>query len=270
MRAIVFVALSILVSGSLRAEFANDLTDATKPLSEGVPEVAVVRLRGLLAKNVADGEWCAIAEKLAEALIMAHQPSEALSLLDDARARDMTWAKFWRAQALADLQRPVEALPLYKEVAADEKTEFRTNAIFGAGEMLRSLKRSDEALRQFAQLLRDPQFGVQSRLRSAELFLDKGDIANARRILEGTQPKTGATNKNNSFCAAVFPSCNIRKERSTAFNQFCKNLREQVTLFCWRLFLDWQMRICSKKHRRRVTMCWKILSSITPKMSIFP
>jgi outer membrane protein assembly factor BamD (BamD/ComL family) len=192
MRAIVFVALSIFVSGSLRAEFANDLRDATKPLSEGVPEVAVVRLRGLLAKNVADGEWRAIAEKLAEALIMAHQPSEALSLLDDARARDMTWAKFWRAQAFADLQRPVEALPLYKEVAADEKTEFRINAIFGAGEMLRSLKRSDEALQQFAQLLRDPQFGVQSRLRSAELFLDQGDIANARRILEGTQPKTGA------------------------------------------------------------------------------
>ena len=192
MRAIVFVALSIFVSGSLRAEFANDLRDATKPLSEGVPEVAVVRLRGLLAKNVADGEWLAIAGKLAEALIMAHQPSEALSLLDDARARDMTWAKFWRAQAFADLQRPVEALPLYKEVAADEKTELRTNAIFGAGEMLRSLKRSDEALQQFAQLLRDPQFGGQSRLRSAELFLDKGDTANARRILEETQAKTGA------------------------------------------------------------------------------
>jgi outer membrane protein assembly factor BamD (BamD/ComL family) len=192
MRAIVFVALSIFVLGSLRAEFANDLADATRPLSEGVPEVAVVRLRGLLAKNVADGEWRAIAEKLAEALIMAYQPSEALSLLDDARVRDMTWAKFWRAQAFADLHRPAEALPLYQEAAADEKTEFRTNAIFGAGEMLRSLQRGDEALQQFAQLLRDPQFGVPSRLRSAELFLDQGDIGNARRILERTQPKTGA------------------------------------------------------------------------------
>ena len=90
MRAIVFVALSIVISASLRAEFANDLTDATKPLSGGVPEVAVVRLRGLLAKNVADSEWRALAEKLAEALIMARQSSEALSLLDDARARDTT------------------------------------------------------------------------------------------------------------------------------------------------------------------------------------
>jgi TolA-binding protein len=190
MKPIVVIVLSFIAWQALRADFAGDLAEATKPLTDGVPEVAVVRLRDLLAGNVADDEWLATAEKLAEALMAAHQPSDALALLGDVRARDLTWAKFWRAQAFADLQRFSEALPLYQEVAADEKSALRTDAIFGAGEMLRALQRGDEALRQFTMLNHDQRFGVTSRLRSAELFLDKGDIASARRILEQTQGKS--------------------------------------------------------------------------------
>lgn len=194
MKKIVVIALSFVAWQALRADFAGDLADATKPLTDGVPEVAVVRLRDLLARNIADNEWRATAEKLAEALTAAHQPSETLSLLEDARVRDLAWAKFWHAQALADLQRPAEALLLYQEVAGDQQSALRTDAIFGAGEMLRALNRSDEALRQFAILNHDARFSVGARLRSAELFLDKGDIASARRILEQTQA-TGAADK---------------------------------------------------------------------------
>lgn len=190
--AIFVLALSIL---SLRGEFSADLADAAKPLSDGVPEVAVVRLRELLANKLSDAQWRTGAEKLTEALLAANQPTEALSLLEDGRLREGASTKFWRAQALANLRRPAEALPLYEQVAADERSSLYADAIFGAAEMLRALKRTHEAAQQFSRLSRDPVWNVRARLRLGELLLDKGDIEGARRILEEVQAKTPADQK---------------------------------------------------------------------------
>ena len=192
---IIFLALSIFVWHTGGAEFSTDLSDATEPLTDGVPEVAVMRLRGLLNRNLSETEWRATGEKLAEALLATKQPTEALQLLDDARLREVSSSKFWRAQALVSLHRPAEALPIYEQIATDGKSPFRTNAIFGAAEMLRALNRPDEALQKFAILFRDPVWSVQARLRSAELFLDKADVPNARRILDVAQPKSAADKK---------------------------------------------------------------------------
>ena len=105
---IIFLALSIFIWHTGRAEFSTDLSDATEPLTDGVPEVAVVRLRGLLNRNLSEAEWRATGEKLAEALLATKQPAEALQLLDDARLREVSSSKFWRAQALVSLHRPQE------------------------------------------------------------------------------------------------------------------------------------------------------------------
>jgi len=169
--------------------------EATKPLLEGVPEVAVVRLLALLDSTLADEEWCAVAAKLAEARVTAGQPRDALLLLADFRLRNLPAAKFWRAQAFASLHRWADALPLYEELAADQSPSFREAATFGAAEMLRALGRRDEALAKILVLLRDKQWGIQSQLRSAELYIDKGDAANARRILDEVQPKSVAERK---------------------------------------------------------------------------
>ncbi len=169
--------------------------EATKPLLEGVPEVAVVRLRALLGSSLADEEWCAVAAKLAEARVTARQPEDALVLLADSRLRDLPAAKFWRAQAFASLHRWADALPLYEELAADQSSSFREAATFGAADMLRGLGRRDEALAKILVLLRDKQWGVQAELRSAELYIDKGDAGNASRILDEIQPKSVAERK---------------------------------------------------------------------------
>ena len=65
-RAISLIALIALVQ-SLRAEISAELAEASAPLAEGVPEVAVTRLEALLNKNLSDPEWRAVVEKLAEA-----------------------------------------------------------------------------------------------------------------------------------------------------------------------------------------------------------
>ncbi|MEY2541294.1 MAG: hypothetical protein QOI22_896 [Verrucomicrobiota bacterium] len=199
MRTIAILILSILSWQTGRAEFSADVADATRPLLDGVPEVAVVRLRGLLSRNLSETEWRTTAEKLTEALLAASQPGDALSLLDDARLREVAPTKYWRAQALASLRRPAEALLLYEQVAADEHSPFRANAIFGAGEMLRVLNRPDGAAQKFLALSRDPVWSVRARLRATELFLDNGDVVNARRTLDTVQPKTEADNQESSL-----------------------------------------------------------------------
>src|ERR1700755_56879 len=86
-----------------RADISAEIAQAAVPLSEGVPEVAVVRLQSLLNENLSEPQWRAVAEKLAEAQVAANEPEATLVLLTDARLRHLPWAKFWCAQALANV-----------------------------------------------------------------------------------------------------------------------------------------------------------------------
>src|SRR5207249_3033441 len=153
----------------VRADISAELAQASAPLSEGVPEVAVERLQTLLNRNRPDAEWRTVAEKLAEAQVAAKEPEDTLVLLADARVRELPWAKFWRAQAFADLNRWADALPLYEEVMTDEGSLFHKAAAFGAAEALRALGKPQEALRKLNFLLHDKEWATRAQLRAAEL-----------------------------------------------------------------------------------------------------
>lgn len=196
-----------------RAEISHELAEAAGPLTGGVPEVAVARLQVLLGKNPSSDEWRVIAEKLGEAQVSAKQPEAALHLLADPRLRDSSVAKFWRAQALASLGRWAEALPLYETVSG-ENSSLRADAVFGAGEALRSLGRADEALKKFLGLIRDPQRNAAAQLRAAELFLDKADAGNAKRLLDKAQPKSVSEKKLRHLLRARLEMVLHRPERA--------------------------------------------------------
>src|ERR1041385_4571285 len=108
------IGLISLLVPLAHADISAELAEASAPLSEGVPEVAVVRLQALLNRNLSDAEWRAVAEKLAEAQVAAKKPEDTLLLSADTRVRELPWAKFWRAQAFAGLNRWADALPLYR------------------------------------------------------------------------------------------------------------------------------------------------------------
>ena len=182
------IGLSIFLSQLVRADISAELAEASAPLAEGVPEVAVARLQTLLNKNLPDPDWRAVVEKLVEAQVAARQPEKVLVLLADSRLRDVPWAKFWRAQAFASLHRWADALPLYEQLGADRSSPLHGAATFGAAEMLRALGRRDEALTKLTGLLHDKEWGTRAQLRSAELYIDKADAPNARRVLEEIQP----------------------------------------------------------------------------------
>ena len=148
--------------------------------------MAVVRLQSLLNRNPSESDWKAVAEKLAEAQIAANAPEDTLVLLADARLRDLPWAKFWRAQALATLHRWADALPLYQELT-NETSPFQRAAVFGAGETLRALGKRQQALAKFNLLVHDKEWSTRAQLRAAELLIELGNAPDARRLLEQMQ-----------------------------------------------------------------------------------
>ena len=119
----------IAFTGPVFPERTNEIAEAARPIDEGVPEVAVYQLQKLSARlNGVDK--IKATEKLAEALIAAQRPAEALRLLQDPVLRDSMSDKFLRAQAFAGLNRYDEALPLYHEVAQSNDLQ-RAAAAFG-------------------------------------------------------------------------------------------------------------------------------------------
>jgi TolA-binding protein len=216
----VFLALSQLAHG----QFSAQLAEASKPLTEGVPEVAVVRLQTLLKQNLSEPDWRAVAERLLQAMVAANRTADAFNLLADPRLRQSSSASFWRAQLLATSHHEAEALPLYRQIAADSNSGLRMDALFGAAETLRTLGRTDEALQSFSELFRDPKWHVRAQLRAAELYLDKPDAVNARKLLEKVQPATTAEKRERHFLRGRLEMVLHRPDRvTTIFESVLKN-----------------------------------------------
>src|SRR5437879_2465149 len=222
-RDIVLIGLSAVASLA-RADISGQLAEAAQPLAEGVPEVSVVRLEGLLKQNLGESDWRAVAEKLLEAMVAANQTADAFKLLADPRLRQSPSANFWRAQLLASSHREAEALPLYRQIAADTNSGLRMDALFGAAEMLRALGRTDEAIQSFSELSGDPKWNIRAQLRAAEIYLDKSDPVNARKLLEKVQPATTAEKRARHFLRGRLEMVLHRPDRAiTIFESVLKN-----------------------------------------------
>jgi predicted negative regulator of RcsB-dependent stress response len=213
------MCLMSLLAQLAYADISSEIGEASAPITEGVPEVALVRLHALLDNNLPESEWRAVVEKLAEAQIAAKHPDNTLVLLADIRVRELPWAKFWRAQALASLQRWAEALPIYEQLANDKGSPFRSAAMFGAAEMLRALGRRHEALKQFTLLVHDKQWATLAQLRAGELCIETGDAAGARRFLEETQPTSIAERRERRLLRGRLEIMQRRPERAIGIFQ---------------------------------------------------
>ena len=221
MRRTAFLVLISLIGAAqlARPDFSEDLAQTVAPLREGVPEVAVVRLKALLAKNPPDDAWRDAAEELAQAQIAAGQPQDALKLLSDPRLRDSVAGKFWRAQALAAMQRWAEALPLYQAVTASKNATSPIEALFGAAEALRALGRRDEALAKLHLLFHDRQFGIQARLRATELYIDNNDARHARHLLDELRPALATERKERHLLRARLELISRHQEKAVGLFQ---------------------------------------------------
>lgn len=189
----------VVVPASVRAESSPELSAAIQPLVDGVPEVAVVRLRELLQRDLAKPHRMEAMVKLGESLIAAGQPAEALAALHDPSNAKAGGVDFLQAQAHAALGRWAEALSFYRQVAGEANSPLQDEALFGQAEALRALGKTAEALQTLAPLRRNQQWSVQARLRSTDLLLDRGDPAAASRMLRSVQPQSATLRKYRRF-----------------------------------------------------------------------
>jgi TolA-binding protein len=186
-----FVLLSL---GQMsRAQQNEALQKAIAPLEEGVPEVAITRLQAFLAQNPPAPDQTIARRKLAEALVRAGRLEEALEAFSNLALT--AEASFWRAQALAGLDRWAAALPLYAKAAADQEFPLRSEAAFGQAEALRALGQKGEAMRVLQSLEKIPLWTTRAKLGEAQLLLGSGDLSAADRLLRDTKPQV-ATERN--------------------------------------------------------------------------
>jgi outer membrane protein assembly factor BamD (BamD/ComL family) len=197
---LIFVGLAVFFffAHTARTEIA-DFDAAVRALDEGVPQVAVMRLRNILKRDLAPDDRKTVAAKLGEALLAAGDAEAALKVLEDPALNDLGAIPLWRAQALATLQRWPDALALYQKVAAQNRSPFRSTALFGQAEALRALQRPEEALQVYGQLLGNQLWNDRAQLRSIELLLEKNDVSGARRILDKARPAALADKKEKRY-----------------------------------------------------------------------
>lgn len=219
MRNICLIGLISLLAPLAHADISAELSEASAPLTEGVPEVAVVQLHALLNRNLPDADWRAVAEKLAEAQVAAEKPEDTLLLSADPRVRELPWAKFWRAQAFADLNRWADALPLYEELAKTEASPFQGAATFGAAEMLRALGKREDALSKLNLLFHNREWAIRAQLRAAELYIQIGDAHHAHRLLEEVKPSSVAERRERRLLRGRVELLSQRPERAIAMFQ---------------------------------------------------
>jgi TolA-binding protein len=196
---VLVLVLVLVPTDRARGDEFMDLKTATEPMTEGVPEVSIVRLQNLLTRELSDDDRRMASASLAEAHIAAGEAGKAIEILDRPLLRGFAPADFWRAQALATLGRWEEALRFYEAVAGRPQDRFRAEALFGKAEALRSLGRMDEALHAFASVFPDQRWKTRAQLRSVELFLEKKDTSAANRILNQMQPVSVAEEKERRF-----------------------------------------------------------------------
>ena len=191
-----------------------ELTNAVRPMEEGIPQVAVLRLRALLARDLGPEERLETMARLGEALLAAGETESALKVLQDPALPATPGTLFFRAQAFASLGRWEEALLQYRQVASGIASPFHSRALLGEAQTLRALKRPDEALQVFGLLLSDPRTKDQAELRSVELLLEKGDSAGARRLLDKTRPTALQDKKEKRFLQGRLEALLNHRERA--------------------------------------------------------
>jgi TolA-binding protein len=145
---------------------------AVQALKDRLPEVAVARLKKLLASgSLRSADEGPVKLLLAEALVRTGSADEALAAAAAPETRDLPEAGFWRGAAMAQLQRYAEAEQEFAALPPDSK--YATEAAFSRASVLRALGQTENALALLRPLAASKEMDTAQRaaLWSAEIML---------------------------------------------------------------------------------------------------
>ncbi len=175
-------ALALALPWSARASLYDS---AVRALEEGIPGVAIEKLKQCLAANPPPAERAAAVGKLAEAQFAASQPGEALQTLERNGVQGIRGGRtdFVKAEALAATGRWEEARALFAQLDKDG-SPLQAPARLGEAEALRMLSRGAEAIpllesleNKKAKLLLAGVYAEEKEIGKCQALLDKADIS---------------------------------------------------------------------------------------------
>jgi TolA-binding protein len=159
-------------------------------LSHGLWEVAELHFRECLADPSLTGESkSTIVVRLAESLIRAGNPTEALELLGQAVVAKNPETPFWKAQALAGQNHFSEAAGMFSELLANPGSPHRTETGFTLASLQLALGQADAALDSLATILPEADAATQAEIQlyRVEILLDLKRAADARQAMPSAQ-----------------------------------------------------------------------------------
>ena len=177
-----FLLVFVLASFAWGAD--TRLDGARQALQDGLPQVAIYKLRQAPGRKFAKEDQTAAERLLARALFAAGRFDESASLLENSGDSDGE-SKFWLAENYAALNKPAKALPLYQGLSRDEN--FAARAAIGAAKMLDALGRASEASEELSIFLNKNPASGEAALKLAEIRLDLGDPAGAIGVLSARE-----------------------------------------------------------------------------------
>ncbi len=172
-------AIGFLASGAEAGDVRLD--EARQALTDGLPQVAVARIRSEGESWNSPEERLAAQALLGRALFAAGRSKESVEVLE-ALSSPPPDARYCLASAQATLQQHEKALVIYEGLAGDE--EFSSRAAIGCARMLEQLDRCAEARERLDAFLKSQPAATDVALVLAALQIDAGDSQAARAALD--------------------------------------------------------------------------------------
>ncbi|HEY3899788.1 MAG TPA: tetratricopeptide repeat protein [Chthoniobacter sp.] len=179
-RSTLFLILCLAV-GTLRAADPALLAEARQARAEGIPEVAVQKLRTLLQAAGLSSETKDVATyELAVSLLAAGELEDAQSAVEPLAGTRDPKVLLLQADILAHEARWPQALAAYRKLSAS--APVAEAAQLGAVECLQALGRIEEAAANLGKFTGSHPENVEARLRLASLWIDLQKLPQAQEI----------------------------------------------------------------------------------------
>jgi outer membrane protein assembly factor BamD (BamD/ComL family) len=183
-RAVILIASAALPLSSFGASPA--IKSARTALSEGLPWIAVEKVRRILKQRSLEAEDRREATRLlGEALLATGQTENARTALAPLVAAGDSEARLLEAHSFARDGEWEKARFAYAALGAEPNPPLA--ARIGEAESLQALGRTEKALAILVPLLADKSLPVEIRLRTASLYVEDQQLAKARQLLSTTK-----------------------------------------------------------------------------------
>lgn len=189
-----WMLLTLAVVAAIHAAEPPLLIEARKARAESIPQVAIQKLRILLAaKDLPADQRRVATSELAASLLAAGEGEEALWVIQPSAVNGDVDARLLQAEILAQAGRWSEALPIYQELAA--RPEAPAAARLGVAETLQALGQTAKAVEALENFVRGYPQHAGAALRLASLSVDLNEIPRAQKIIQTLVPRNPTDEK---------------------------------------------------------------------------